>query len=488
MLTLALVGIPFLACIITFFMKGENAKRTALLFSIITFGIALFAFFTFKQSEANGLFRFTESWISSLGVKFSLYIDGISLIMVLLTGLLVPLIIYSSFNKSYDKPNTFYALIMLMQSALFGVFLAADGFLFYLFWELALIPIYFICLLWGGEDRGRITFKFFLYTLTGSLFMLVGLIFLYQKTATFAFERSWDLSALYNAGRSMSDKHQLFVFLCLFFAFAIKMPVFPFHTWQPDTYTNAPTQGTMLLSGIMLKMGTYGMIRWLLPLAPNAIAQYGHYAMVLAVIGIIYTSCIAIVMTDYKRLIAYSSIAHVGLICAGILSFNEQGLTGSIVQMLSHGINVVGLFLIADILLNKAGSRELKNLGGIRNIDPQFALLFLIIMLGSVALPLTNGFIGEFLLIAGVYQYSAWMAAFAGLTVILGAVYMLRSYQSIALGEVNSELKWKGLDTNEKVVLFVVAALVIGLGVYPKVITDVVEPAVRQLLLVSGKV
>ncbi len=488
MLTLALVGLPFLACLITFLMKGENAKRAALFFSLITFGLSLFAFFTFKQSVANGLFRFSEMWISSLGVKFSLYIDGISLIMVLLTGLLVPLIIYSSFNKQYEKPNALYALILLMQSALFGVFLAADGFLFYLFWELALIPIYFICLSWGGADRGRITFKFFLYTLTGSLFMLVALIFLYQKTGASALERSWDLSALYMAGKSMSDKHQLFVFLCLFFAFAIKMPVFPFHTWQPDTYTTAPTQGTMLLSGIMLKMGTYGMIRWLLPLAPNAIANYGHYAVVLSVIGIVYASCIAIVMTDYKRLIAYSSIAHVGLISAGILSFNEQGLTGSIVQMLSHGINVVGLFLIADILLNKAGSRELKNLGGIRNIDPQFAFLFLIIMMGSVALPLTNGFVGEFLLIAGIYQYSAWIAAFAGLTVILGAVYMLRSYQAIVLGDVKPEMQWKGLETNEKVVLFIVAALVIALGVYPKIITDVVEPSVRQLLLVSGKI
>ncbi len=488
MLTLALVGLPFLASIITFFMKGELAKRSALLFSIFTFGIALYAFFSFKQNEANALFRFSETWISALGIKFSLYIDGISLIMVLLTGLLVPLIIYTAFNKQYEKPNSFYALILFMQSALFGVFLAADGFLFYLFWELALIPIYFICLLWGGADRGRITFKFFLYTLTGSLFMLVALIFLFQNTGTTMLDRSWDLSALYMAGRNMSDKHQLFVFLCMFFAFAIKMPVFPFHTWQPDTYTTAPTQGTMLLSGIMLKMGTYGMIRWLLPLAPNAIAEYGHYAMVLSVIGIVYASCIAIVMTDYKRLIAYSSIAHVGLIAAGILSFNVQGLTGSIVQMLSHGINVVGLFLIADILLNKAGSRELKNLGGIRNIDPQFAVLFLIILMGSVALPLTNGFIGEFLLISGIYQFSAWMALFAGLTVILGAVYMLRSYQAIALGEINSELKWKGLDTNERVVLIIIAALVILLGVYPKVITDIAEPAVRQLLMVSGKI
>jgi NADH-quinone oxidoreductase subunit M len=488
MLTVALVCIPFIAGLITYLIKGENAKRAALLFSLVAFGISVFAFFNFSQNQSSALYHFSENWMSGLGVKFSLYLDGISLVMISLTGLLVPLIIYSSFNKSYNNPNAFYALILIMQSALYGVFMAADGFLFYLFWELALIPIYFICLLWGGKESGRITFKFFVYTLTGSLFMLVALIFLYQKTGVLGSEKSWDLSALYNAAKTLNDKHQLFVFISMFLAFAIKMPIFPLHTWQPDTYTDAPTQGTMLLSGIMLKMGTYGMIRWLLPLVPNSIATYGDYAMGLSIIGIVYTSCIAIVMVDYKRLIAYSSIAHVGLIAAGILSFNQQGLSGSIVQMLSHGINVVGLFLIADILLNKAGSRNIESLGGIRHKDSHFALLFLIIMMGAVALPLTNGFIGEFLLISGVYQHNAWMAALAGLTIILGAVYMLRSYQKIVLGPVNDQIEWKGIDANEKVVLYIVCALVIILGVYPKVITDIVDPAVKQLLLISGKI
>jgi NADH-quinone oxidoreductase subunit M len=310
--------------------------------------------------------------------------------------------------------------------------------------------------------------------------MLGGLIYLYLHTSG---THSFNITALYAAGQGLDVVHQGYVFWAMFIAFAIKMPVFPFHTWQPDTYTTAPTQGTMLLSGIMLKMGTFGVIRWLLPLAPLGVEHYANVVIGLSVFGIVYASCIAIVQKDFKRLIAYSSIAHVGLIAAGILSMNAQGVQGAMIQMLSHGVNVVGLFFIVDLIQKRTNTREIQSLGGIRNVNPQFAVLFLIVLLGSVALPLTNGFIGEFLLLNGLFQHNAWMAAFAGLSVILGAVYMLRSYQSIMLGETNAATaSFAPLETSEKAVLIIICSAIIIFGVFPKPLTDIVAPSVNQLV------
>lgn len=478
-----LIIVPLIASLLLFMMKGEVVKKAALGISVIEFALSIAAYMQFKNDATSNMLSLNCTWVDSLGIKFAVGMDGISLLLVLLTTFLVPLIILSSFRSEYNKPNAFYGLILMMQSALVGVFVANDGFLFYVFWELALIPIYFICLIWGGENRGKITFKFFIYTLFGSLFMLIGLIFLYQHTGMESGVRSWNINELYAAGRSLTLAQQSFVFWSIFIAFAIKMPIFPLHTWQPDTYVVAPTQGTMLLSGIMLKMGTFGLIKWLLPVVPLALAKWGNTAMILSVIGIIYASCIAIVQKDYKRLIAYSSIAHVGLIAAGIISANQQGVQGAVIQMLSHGVNVVGLFLIADILVRHTGTREIEKLGGIRGMNGQFGVLFLIILLGAVALPLTNGFIGEFLLINGVFQYSSVLAAFAGLSVILGAVYMLRSYQGIMLGEKNPNITFGSLAESDKVVLIIVCAVIIGFGVYPKPLNDLAEPAVKALLM-----
>ncbi len=478
MITLLLIFFPLVAALMLLLVKGEQVKKIALGAAIVEFAISMFAVFQF-QKNADTQFELNYAWIKSMGINFHVGMDGISLLLVILTTFLVPIIILTSFNKQYKNPSAFYSLILAMQFALIGVFVSLDGFLFYIFWELALIPIYFICLLWGGDDRARITFKFFVYTLAGSLLMLAGLIYLYQFTPNHTF----DIKALYAAGQSLDVVHQGYVFWAMFMAFAIKMPVFPFHTWQPDTYTTAPTQGTMLLSGIMLKMGTYGVIRWLLPIAPLGVEHYAHLAITLAVIGILYASTIAIVQKDFKRLIAYSSIAHVGLIAAGILAGNVQGVQGSMIQMLSHGVNVVGLFFIVDLIQTRTNTRDLNSLGGIRNVNPQFAVLFLIVLLGSVALPLTNGFIGEFLLLNGVYQYSAWMAAFAGISVILGAVYMLRSYQSIMLGETNAlTSSFAPLTGNEKAVLVIICAAIIAFGVFPKPLLDIVEPSVIKLV------
>lgn len=483
MLTVLLIFFPLLSAAVVFFLNGKFARNFTLAVASIEFVFSLVAFIIYKQEPTSIYLNFNYPWINFFGINFSVAIDGLSLLMILLTTFLVPLIILSSFNNIYKNSQQFYGLILVMQMALIGVFVANDGFLFYVFWELALIPIYFICLLWGGENRAAITFKFFIYTLFGSLFMLVGLIFLYSHSNV-AGAKSWAIHDLYAAGRSLSEYQQGGVFWLIFIAFAIKMPIFPFHTWQPDTYVNSPTQGTMLLSGIMLKMGTFGLIKWLLPIVPLGIDIWAPTAINLSVIGIVYASCIAIYQKDFKRLIAYSSIAHVGLISAGILSLNQQGLQGAIMQMLAHGVNVVGLFFIADILMRHTGTRDINKLGGIRNLNGSFSTLFLIIVLGAVALPLTNGFVGEFLLINGLYQVGPYMAAIAGLTVILGAVYMLRSYQKIMLGEpAGFSINFRPLASSEKLLLTIICFVIIAFGIYPKPLNDIAEAAVKNILL-----
>lgn len=479
MLTLLLIFFPLAAASLLFIVKAKQAHVIAFVAALIELIISAVVVYEFKEKGAGSL-RANFYWIESLGLNFYVAIDGISLLLVLLTTVLVPFIILSSFGRSFSKPSTFYGLILLMQMALIGVFVAQDGLLFYVFWEVALIPIYFICLIWGGENRGRITFKFFVYTLAGSLFMLIALIYLYLNTPG---AHSFDIDALYAAGRSLTHVEQGYIFWFLFVAFAVKMPVFPFHTWQPDTYTVAPTQGTMLLSGIMLKMGIYGVIRWLIPVVPVGVINWGMTAVLISVIGIIYASCIAIVQKDFKRLIAYSSIAHVGLISAGLFTLTVIGIQGAMIQMISHGIVVVGMFYIIDIVYDRTKTTTLSSLGGIRNSAPQLATMFVITLLGSVALPLTSGFVGEFLLINSIFQYHMWLGAVAGITIILGAVYMLRTFQKSMSGETNAlTASFADLTWNEKAVLYPIALLIIVIGVYPAPILSISESAVVKLM------
>lgn len=478
MLTLLLLFFPLLAALGTTVLRRESVKVYALVSSLIQLGLTAYMFTLFSNDVADQ-FLVHYDWVPALGMSFKLGMDGISVLLVALTNVLTPLIILSAFRNNYPNPSAFFGLILFMQFALIGVFTALDGFLFYIFWELALIPIWFICLLWGGADRVRITLKFFIYTLTGSLLMLFGLIALYLQTPG---THSFDIAVLYNT--AISADMQGWLFWAFFLAFAIKIPVFPLHTWQPDTYTDAPAQGSMLLSGIMLKMGIYGIIRWMLPILPDGIAQWGNVALILTTISIVYASCMALVQKDFKRLIAYSSIAHVGLITAGVFSLTLQGLQGAMVQMLAHGVNVIGLFFAADIIQRRMKTRNIDELGGFANNAPLFTILFMIVVLGSVALPLTNGFVGEFLLLNGVYQYSAWMAAVCGLTVILGAVYMLRAYQKVMLGEPHvRSVEFTGLAASEKIVLITVAALIIIAGIYPKPILHVAQPAIEEILI-----
>ena len=310
--------------------------------------------------------------------------------------------------------------------------------------------------------------------------MLVALIYLYFHTPD---SHTFAIQSLYNAGHSLGESQQVFVFVALFLAFAIKMPVFPFHTWQPDTYTVAPVQGTMLLSAIMLKMGIYGVIRWLIPVVPVAVILWGPVALVLSVIGIVYASCIAIVQKDFKRLIAYSSIAHVGLISAGLFTLSVVGMQGAMIQMLSHGIVVFAMFYIVEIVFERTKTRDLSQLGGIRNVAPLLASVFAVVMLGSVALPLTSGFVGEFLLINSLVQYKLWLGVVAGLTIILGAVYMLRTFQKSMSGETNGVTALlTDLNYHERLVLYPVVILIIIIGIYPGPLLGISEAAVTNLL------
>jgi NADH-quinone oxidoreductase subunit M len=471
-----LIFLPVIAALAVLLFKNEAAKHAALTFSVAEFVVAVL-FLTRFVPDATVQFVVDVPWIPKFGIYFSAGIDGISMIMVLLTTLLVPLIILTTYKHQYKNAPAFYALILFMQAGLLVVFTALDGFLFYIGWEAALIPIYFICSLWGGENRIRITLKFFIYTFSGSLFMLLGIIYLYLQTPA----KTYDLSQFYNL--SLDPHHQAFVFWAFFLAFAIKMPLFPFHTWQPDTYTEAPSAGTMMLAGIMLKMGVYGVIRWMIPNAPFGFLQWQSMAIMLAVIGIVYTSIIAFTQKDGKRLVAYSSIAHVGLMAAGIFVWTFEGVQGAMIQMLNHGINIVGLFFIWDIISRRLNTREIGDLGGIAKVAPKFALAFLIIVLGTVALPLTNGFVGEFLLLLSVLQWNIWMVTAAGLTMIFGAVYMLRMYKKVMQGETNAlTATFTDINGSETVVLSIICALIIIIGVYPQPILHISEAAVKELV------
>ena len=477
-MAIILLILPLLFSALLLATKGKLSGKVALFASLITMGFNLYLLMPWMHD--NSMLNMSEDWIPNLGITFSLHVDGLTMILLMLTNLLLPGIILISLSSEKIYASSFYALILLMQFGLNGVFMASDGILFYFFWEVTLIPIYFICAMWGSADRIRVTMKFFIYTFFGSLFMLLALIYIHTQSPAHTF-RYEDLMAAHLSGRGL-----FFVYGSFFLAFAIKMPVFPFHTWQPDTYTSSPTQGTMLLSGIMLKMGIYGVMRWMIPLAPEAYEDAGHWMMILAVIGIIYASLIAIRQKDIKRVFAYSSIAHVGMIAAGLFTLDPHAWQGAAFQMIAHGINIVGLFFVSDIIERRLGTRQLADMGGIAKAAPRFATFFMIIMLGSVAVPLTNGFVGEFLLLQGLYNFNPIIAIIAGTSIILCAVYMFRVYQLAMFGETNAETAlFKDLDAREMLVLGGLSAAVLVLGIYPNLVFDILGNATQNLLTIS---
>ncbi len=469
MVLIFLILIPLLTGIISFTLKGDGAKALALISSILTMAVSAYV----SGTNYTAPITYAHDWIPILGTQFSLVADGMSSMLCLLTGIVVMVVMIVSVNKTVEKPGAFYGFLLLSQAGLMGVFLAYDALLFYVFWELALIPVYFLCSQWGGEKRIPVTFKFFIYTFVGSLMMLAGLIYLSTQTQGVS---SYAWGDIVRAGTSLSPEKQQWLFWLIFIAFAIKMPIFPFHTWQPDTYEQSPTPVTIILSALMVKMGLYAILRWLLPVLPAGVAYWSDTVVVLAVIGIVYASCIAIVQTDIKRLIAYSSIAHMGLMAAVAFSGSSVGMHGIMVQMFNHGITITGMWIIVSIIEDRWGTRDMTKLGGMATVAPKMAIAFVIISLASIGLPLTNNFIGEFMLFNGLFSGTEAnhmvMMAIAGLGIILGAVYTLNMIQKTTYGEAVAMLKGKDVSINEYLGLAIIISLVLFLGVYPKPLLD----------------
>jgi NADH-quinone oxidoreductase subunit M len=468
MLTVLLILIPLITGLLTFGLKGSGPKVLGLISSLASLAVVAGALFQF-QAAPEGL-QVSVSWIPQLGSQFNVGLDGMGIMLCLLTAIAFVLVFITIYNRSYENAGSFYGLMLLSQAGLVGVFTAYDALLFYVFWELALIPVYFLCSMWGGEKRIPVTFKFFIYTFTGSLLMLVGIIYLYLQSP----DKSFSYTSFTNL--RLSPQEQSWLFWLLFVAFAIKMPIFPFHTWQPDTYEQSPTPVTMILSGVMVKMGLFGVIRWLLPVLPYGSYMWADVAIVLSVIGIIYASCIAIVQTDIKRLIAYSSIAHIGLMSAAIFANNEQSLQGIQVQMFNHGINIIGLWIVVEIIQQRLNIKNMEEMGGIAQYAPRMAIFLVIIALANIALPLTNGFVGEFLMFSGLFQYNVWVMAVAGLGVILAAVYTLNMLQKVIFGQSNTlTATTTDLQNTELVALSLIVIVILFLGFYPKPMLELVS-------------
>lgn len=479
MILVLLILVPLLTGILSFSLNGNGAKNLALVSTLVTLALSACLACTSGTTPQY----FSVPWIPDLGTSFSLIGDGMSSMLCLMTGIVMVVVMIVNRNKEVDRAGSFYGLMLLAQTGLMGVFLAYDALVFYVFWELALIPVYFLCSQWGGEKRIAATFKFFIYTFVGSLMMLAALIYLSMQTPGF---NSYSWQNIVHAGASLEPAKQVWLFCLIFVAFAIKLPVFPFHTWQPDTYEQSPTPVTIILSALMVKMGMFGILRWLLPVLPAGVAYWGDTVATLAVIGIIYASLLAMVQTDIKRLLAYSSIAHMGLMCAAAFSPSSVGVHGIMIQMFNHGISITGLWVIVSLIENRWGTRDMTKMGGMATAAPKMAIALLIISFANIALPLTNGFIGEFMLFTGLFQsaspYHVTFMVVAGLGVILGAVYTLNMVQKVAFGNTTEMIVNKDIAINEYVGLAVIIAIILFLGVYPKPLLDLTSGIVNTLV------
>ena len=462
--------ITILASITVMALGKKNQIWMSALLSMLPL-IFIAQFFNHVGVDGGWKTLFDQPWISD-NIRFTTGFDGLTGILLLLTNILVPVIILGGIRNDENRVKI-TALTLFMQGALNGVFMAQDGLMFYIFWELALIPIYFITLTMSGENAFKITLRFFIYTFVGSLAMLASLIYLFLHTANYSFA--------FEALRAVELSHteSIFVGGGILLAFLVKIPVLPFHSWQADTYTNTPAAGTMLLSGIMLKMGLYGLLRWFLPLAPESIEFYQPWVIGLSVAGVLYGALIAIRQKDMKRLVAFSSLSHVGLIAAGIFTLTLEGLEGSVIQLFVHGINVVGLFLVIELIERSTGTRMLGELGGLAKNNRLFMIFFMLIALGTVAVPFTNGFPGELLLLKSLYAYRPNLSLLAGLTIIFCAVYVFRMVQFSMFGEGKGEvasLKW-----NEILAFGIITFFILGLGFMPQILIDIVHNSIVQI-------
>ncbi|MBK6976874.1 MAG: NADH-quinone oxidoreductase subunit M [Cytophagaceae bacterium] len=467
MLTLFLFLIPLIGGLLVINLKSQkSAKMFSGIVSVLQIFLYIYIFINFNNPDFQSQFSYDYKWLSDFDIRFHLGLDGLSILMAGLTVVLSAVVLYFTSTMNYGKLSLFSGLIFFTESALLGLFMAKDIFVFYFFFELALIPIYFMANIWGGKNSSAITFKMFIYTVFGSLFMLIGFVFLFMRGQTA------DISALKETVALLPEGLKAFLFWGFLLAFAIKMPIFPFHTWQPDVYTESPTPVSMMLSGLLSKMGVYGLIRILIPFGYTGVKEFGIIAIFLGVVGLIYGSIIAIKQNEVKKVIAYSSFAHMGLMASGVLTLSSTGIQGAIFQMLAHGINVVGLFYISKIIYEKTQSRELSGLGGLAKNAPKLAVIFMIFLLGSIALPLTNGFVGEFLLLKSVFDFMPVLGIIAGLSIILGAVYMLRVYQK-SMFEYPGFYDLKDIENKHLIVLIPMVVLVFFMGIMPNTILEI---------------
>ena len=476
--------LPLFGAIWLLFVNGEKQekiKRIALVIAIGDFIISLPLFFKFKLNTSE--FQFVENipWIKEFGISYHIGIDGISLFLFLLTSFLSLICILASWNIT-DRIKEYMIAMLILQTGMLGVFISLDLFLFYVFWELMLIPMYLIIGVWGGPRRIYATIKFFLFTMAGSVLMLVGIIVIFFMNHKATGEYTFDLLKIYNLDIPMGA--QFWLFLAFFFAFAIKVPMFPFHTWLPDAHVEAPTAGSVILAAVLLKMGTYGFVRFSLPLFPYASHQFVPLIAWLAIAGIIYGALVAMVQEDLKKLVAYSSVSHLGFVMLGIFVFNIQGMEGSILQMINHGLSTGALFLIVGMLYERSHTRLIADYGGLAKKMPIFAIFFLIITLSSIGLPGLNGFVGEFLVLVGVFKSNVTYAVLATTGVILSACYMLWMFQRVMFNKITrpENRKLKDLNLREWALLLPITILVFWIGIYPKPLLSRMDVSVNHLL------
>lgn len=464
-------------------VSDTTIKLVAVITSVITFLISLIVLFGYDPTEAGLQMYDPKPWIESWGIHYALGVDGLSILMILLTTFITMLAISSSWDDIKKQVGQYYIFMLLLETGMIGVFLAQDMFLFYIFWEFTLVPMYFLVGIWGGKDRVYAAIKFFLYTMAGSLLMLLAIIYIGIQVDTFLLPEMI-------AGRAAFSGIQNILFLAFFVAFAIKVPVFPFHSWLPDAHTQAPTAGSVILAGVLLKMGTYGLMRFNLPLFPEASAHYAPAIAVLAIIGIIYGAIVAFAQKDVKKLVAYSSISHLGFVLLGIFSLNEAGIQGAILQGVNHGISSGALFFIVGIIYEQRHTREISQFGGIWTVMPVYAATTLIVVLSSLGLPGLNGFVGEFTILLGSMDsaalgQNAWIfTAFATTGVILAAVYLLWMFQRVFMGPLDNEENKKlvDLNTGQLVIMLSFLLFIIWIGVAPSGFFSLMDASVSDLV------
>jgi len=455
----------------------------ALAVGVATFALSLPLYARFDASSADYQFEEMERWIPTLGASYHLGIDGISLLLVLLTTFITPLALASAWRAIEERSKEFVITLLVLETGMIGVFVSLDLFLFYVFWEAMLIPMYFIIGVWGGAERIYAAVKFVLYTLVGSLLMLIAILALYYQHGAVTGLFTFDLPTLARWVMPAGPAQSL-MFLAFALAFAIKVPVFPFHTWLPDAHVEAPTAGSVILAGVLLKMGTYGFLRFCLPLFPDASLTFGPLVFALAVIGIVYGAWVSTVQPDLKKLVAYSSVSHLGFVMLGIFTLNVQGLMGGVIQMINHGLSTGALFLMVGMIYERRHTRLITEFGGLWKVIPAFSALFLVVTLSSLGLPGLNGFVGEFLILLGAFQVNPWLAAVAATGMIFAAVYLLWMYQRVIFGDVTQEANesLRDLAPREWAVLVPVVLLIVWIGVYPVTFTRPTEATIEALI------